>query len=424
MSQSESQQIIFESDTAPLVPTSATTVPSIDRVVSLMPGFVYVFNHLTFSNDYTNRSVAQHLGYSSAEIKHFGDAMLAHLVHEDDQPLLGAHMQKIAGLEDNQTAVLEYRVKTKWGAVRWLRSVDRVFDRAPDGKVLRHIGCASDFTAEKEAEIALSKLNAGLEDKVAMRTRDLAELNEGLEQRINLRTRELEDTVDELEQLTFVATHDLKVPANNLSRLSRMLGEKIGVLPDQQAELVSWINTSAEQLQQKIQGLVLVAQLRLSNELPCLRLNLARQVQVAIEDLEKAMPGKRLPVVCDIPDHLEVEFSKFELGCILTSLLDNAVKYAALRPLRITIRGRVEEGRVVLTVADNGVGVDGERESAKVFGLFQRAHKTPAGSGISLYCDQRMLQRRGGDLSVSGARGAGAEFKIVFPVVGENNDAD
>lgn len=413
MSESESHQPIHESEALTFAGGPAMAVPTIDRVVSLIPGFVCFFNHLTYSNDDTNKSVALHLGYSSEEIRPLGGGMFMRLVHEGELRRLGAHMLKTAQPSDGESAVVEYRVERKEGNKRWLRSVERVFGRDPDGKVLRHIGCASDFTAEKEAQLALTRLNAALEEKVEERTRDLAELNVGLRERVSQRPRELEEAVEELEQLTFIATHDLKVPANNISRLAQMLGvDVIDIAPEQ--ELVGWVHTIAEQLHQKIQGFVFVAQLRLSSEFSCQRLNLGAQVRSSIKEFESGMQGASLPAICDILDDLEVEFPKFELGCILTSLLDNSVKYTALRPLQITMRARCEEGHAVLTVADSGSGIGGARESAKVFGLFQRAHKTPAGSGIFLYCDQRMLQRRGATSQSVVRAVSGRSLKLAF----------
>lgn len=122
--------------------------PTINRVVSLMPGFVYVFNHTTFSNDYTNRSVAEQLGYSSEEIRSFGAQMMMHLVHPDDHQYLAVHLTRISRLKGDDSISFEYWLIRKDGRQGWLRSVDAVFDRAPEGTVLSHIGCASDVTIE------------------------------------------------------------------------------------------------------------------------------------------------------------------------------------------------------------------------------------------------------------------------------------
>lgn len=393
---------------------------SIDRVVSLMPGFIYVFNHLTFANDYTNRSVGAHLGYCSEEISRLGAQMLTHVIHPDDHAILGAHMERIAALENDDSATLEYRVITKDGAERWLRSVDTVFERSSDGSVLRHIGCASDVTAEKQAELALFDLNAQLESKVAARTRELDALNSELESRILSRTLEMHDALNELEQLTYVATHDLKVPVNNLNRLGLMLKEAAHTLSPEQEEQVNWVNECAAQLGAKIKGLVMVAQIRLGSGLPPERLVLHDFVREVVAENMQPLDCDEINVTVDIDEDMTLEFARFELSSILATLLDNAVKYADRgRPLEIAIHAKANDAKIALSVADNGTGLDPERDKEKVFGLFQRAHKEPAGSGISLYCAQRMLVRRGGALELAGMRGEGAKFTVVVPKKGQ-----
>lgn len=406
----------FDGGEPALAASSKTRLPTIDRVVSLMPGFVYVFNHSTYANDYTNRSVAEHLGYSSEEISAFGAEMMMRIIHPDDIARLGGHMAQIAQLEGDSAINFEYRVVTKSGQERWLRSVDIVFDRASDGSVLRHIGCATDVTVEKEAELLLERLNAELEAKVIERTRDLAMLNDALESRITVRTSELQEAVDELEQLTFIATHDLKVPVNNICRLGLMLDEAKHLFPPDQAEQVGWINDCATQLGAKIQGLVLVAQIRLSSALPAQQLNLRDAIERVVRDFDKTIGSRAQPVIVDVAADIMVEFARFELDSILLNLMDNAVKYAdATRPLQISLRANVQDDQVRLRISDNGTGLDGARDSEKVFGLFQRAHKVPTGSGISLYCSRRMLVSRGGDITVEGTRGVGAVFNVRFP---------
>lgn len=403
---------------SPVLTEVEKRILTIDRVISLMPGFVYVFNHTTYSNDYTNRSVGEQLGYSSEEIRAFGSQMMMRIVHPEDYELLGVHMARIAALEGDSSVSLEYRVIMKTGEQRWLRSVDAVFDRAPDGSVLRHIGCASDVTVEKESELRLAQLNAELEAKVSERTKDLAMLNEALETRITERTYELQDAVDELEQLTHIATHDLKVPVNNLCRLGLMLNDSKNLLPDEQAEQVEWINHCATQLSAKIQGLVLVAQIRLSTALPTEHLNLCEVVERVIADFKSTMGNNTRPVMVHVDPDIMIDFARFELKSILASLMDNAIKYAdSSRPLQISFHSVVKGGEITLRVSDNGTGIDGARDTEKVFGLFQRAHKIPAGSGISLYCARRMLLRRGGDIAMEGARGEGAVFNVKFPKV-------
>lgn len=409
-----------EDDLCSALPLSEVSVagriPSVDRVVSLMPGFVYVFNHTSYSNDYSNRTVASHLGYCSEEIRSLGADMFMQIVHPDDHALLGTHLERIAALTGEASATIEYRVITKDGDERWLRSVDTVFDRAVDGRVLRHIGCASDITDEKQAQLRLKELNAELEKKVAARTKDMATLNAELEERIYARTLELQDAVDELEQLTYIATHDLKVPLNNLSRLGLMLEDSAASLNGDQAEQVHWINECSEQLSAKVKGLVRVSQIRLGSEPPQEQLHLRTVVLAAVEAFKKPMASAAVSIQVEIPGGMTVGFASSELNSILAAVLENAVKYAdSNRKLQIVILSGETVGQVWLSIADNGRGIDMTHDRPKVFGLFQRAHKEPAGGGVSLYCAQRMLHRCGGTMTVTGQRGVGAKFKIIFP---------
>src|SRR5690606_5148945 len=57
------------------------------------------------------------------------------------------------------------------------------------------------------------------------------------------------------------------------------------------------------------------------------------------------------------------------------NLLDNAVKYSSKTPApRIVVYGRIDSGRAIFEVADNGVGFD-SRYSDALFGVFQRLHR-------------------------------------------------
>jgi PAS domain S-box-containing protein len=396
--------------------SAAGRIPSVDRVVGLMPGFVYIFNHTSYSNDYSNKSVASYLGYSSEEIRSLGADMFMQIVHPEDHGILDFHIERIAALKDEASASVEYRVITKDGSERWLRSVDTVFDRSSNGRVLRHIGCASDITEEKQAQLRLKELNAELEEKVAARTQDLATLNSELEARIYSRRLELQDAVGELEQLTYIATHDMKVPLNNLRRLGLMLKDSVASLNADQAEQVHWINECSEQLSAKVKGLVSVSQIRLGDEPPQVRLDLSDVVSTAIETFEGRLVEGAVSTRLEIAGGMIVKFAHSELNSILLAVLDNAKKYAHPdRKLQIDIRAGEAEGRTWLSVTDNGTGLDMTHDRPKVFGLFQRAHKEPVGDGVSLYCAQRMLHRCGGAMTVSGQRGVGATFKITFP---------
>ncbi|MBX7531529.1 HAMP domain-containing histidine kinase [Qipengyuania sp. 1XM1-15A] len=100
---------------------------------------------------------------------------------------------------------------------------------------------------------------------------------------------------------------------------------------------------------------------------------------------------------------------------VLLNLIGNAIRYAP-EESRVWVRlDRVGE-RAMVTVADQGHGLD-EEQQAKVFEKFERLGKQgDGGSGLGLYISRRIARAMGGDLTVESAKGQGARFTLSVPV--------
>jgi len=144
----------------------ADSLSFLSQVVALVPGIIYVFNHESMSNEYSNRCIAELLGYSPADIKAMGEELLPTIIHEDDFDRIAGHVAELQNLADHEQAVREYRAIARDGHEVWLRSIETVFTRAADGGVLRHIGIAFNITAEKNAETGLRQANAALKEQL------------------------------------------------------------------------------------------------------------------------------------------------------------------------------------------------------------------------------------------------------------------
>lgn len=127
-------------------------IPMLEKVLDVVPGIIYVFNQKTQSNEYSNRSLGDLLGYSSAELQALGDAMFPTLAHPEDLPRIVSYLSLLQSAQDQEILRLEYRMRHKKGHWVWLLSHDTVFAREDDGSVLQHVGVATDITAQKLAE--------------------------------------------------------------------------------------------------------------------------------------------------------------------------------------------------------------------------------------------------------------------------------
>lgn len=114
-----------------------------------------------------------------------------------------------------------------------------------------------------------------------------------------------------------------------------------------------------------------------------------------------------------------MRFLPEEVENIQQALISNAIKYRVPdRPPRITARCQRSAGFIVVTVSDNGQGLDLPRDREKVFGLFQHAHVAPSGAGVALCTIRRIMGRIGGAIDAESRSGEGCDFKLFFPCTG------
>src|SRR6185437_8989587 len=99
-----------------------------------------------------------------------------------------------------------------------------------------------------------------------------------------------------------------------------------------------------------------------------------------------------------------------------------ALKYCGGRPAEVRIDASSQDGALVFSVKDNGVGID-PADHARIFEAFQRlgGAAQPAGSGIGLSICREIVERHHGRIWVESTFGKGATFRFavrqVLPTV-------
>ena len=130
-----------------------------------------------------------------------------------------------------------------------------------------------------------------------------------------------------------------------------------------------------------------------------------------------ARNGNRLAVETDAAART-VQADHTRLRQVLLNLLSNACKFTT--DGTITLRTDREDGAVLFSVRDTGIGMTPE-QAAKVFEAFQQAEATTArrygGTGLGLTISRRFCEMMGGTLSVTSAPGRGSAFTVRLPAV-------
>jgi chemotaxis family two-component system sensor kinase Cph1 len=136
---------------------------------------------------------------------------------------------------------------------------------------------------------------------------------------------------------------------------------------------------------------------------------------VALGDLVAVVAGdlRLSPETLEIGELPEIEGDPRQLRRVLQNLLGNAVKYHGVAPPRIEVSALRDSAEWVVTVRDNGLGVDPD-QATTIFGMFSRANQEVDGVGIGLAVCRRIVEAHGGRIWVESA-GAGSAFRFTLP---------
>jgi signal transduction histidine kinase len=231
-------------------------------------------------------------------------------------------------------------------------------------------------------------------------------------QRLNQALREANTSLD---SFVHIVAHDLKGPATNLERLLEVYWETTP--GPEQDHIVSLIEREVHRLTATIQGLLQVLHSQHgaagSASEQVTFADVYATVQAEVAELLHQQQGQ---LAADFDEAPTIYFPRIYLESILKNLVSNALKYRdPTRSPLIKVRTQRRAATVVLTVADNGRGIDLSRDRERLFQPFMRLTTEGQGTGLGLYMVQTIVQQRGGSLEVASTPGRGTTFTIVLP---------
>lgn len=144
-------------------------------------------------------------------------------------------------------------------------------------------------------------------------------------------------------------------------------------------------------------------------------LNLEEVVNQAIKKHSKSLIQNRVKITKENLECIINTDGKW-MNFILGQIIDNAIKYKR-EGLELRFEASEEKNRVVLSISDNGVGID-QKDIGKIFikGFTgENGRKSRKSTGIGLYLCDKLCMKMGLGLSVESLKGEGTTFSISFP---------
>jgi signal transduction histidine kinase len=232
---------------------------------------------------------------------------------------------------------------------------------------------------------------------------------------LDRRAKQLEDSNKELESYSYSIAHDLRAPLRSITAFSQILLEEANDrLNNTEKDYLKRVVNAGKFMADLIDDILELSRIT-RIDIQQRDINLSAMAEECLQSLQAANPERRVELQVQ-PDMHAIGDPRL-LRIVLQNLLSNAWKFTSAREQpKIQVGTSKDRDQLVFFVKDNGVGFDA-KYSDKVFGIFQRLHKTEEfeGTGIGLASVQRAINRHGGKVWVNAKAEKGATFYFTLP---------
>ena len=263
--------------------------------------------------------------------------------------------------------------------------------------------------AASQVSVALS--NARYAEELEKRAEQLAFAIEELRQNEQLKDEMLQNLSHELRTpLTFVKGY-----------VDLLLDDGMGELNDAQREALEIVTDRANVITRIISDVVVPQHIDASN-LSLQELHIVDLLQTAVSGHQLTLQTQGFSMVFNRPEGSpKVRGDQERIVQAIDNLINNAVKFSP-KGGTITVGLAVRKDEVEIVVADQGIGVEKEKQN-RIFDRFFQAdgstEREYGGIGIGLAIVKQIVEAHGGRIWVESEQGQGSSFYITLPKIPE-----
>lgn len=360
----------------------------VSRIITSSDQFFYIVSidpENTFINDfkYLSWQIEEIQGSTLDKIKSSPLGWM-NAIHPDDLERVKEVNQVMFSTQ--KPALRVYRVKNvQTGNYIWLE--DYVYPVADEnGRVIELYGSVRNIDDRKKTEIEKENL-----------------------------LKELNNKYNELMQFNYIVSHNLRAPVAHILGLAQLL--QTNQSEEERTDTQNFIAEAAQSMDTLLYDLntILSARSALNEKKEVFSLkNIIRDVQNNLRaEIDKSDTTIKVEIA---PEAATINSVKSYLQSSVFNLVANGIKYRSSerRPV-IEITATKRDSMTVISIKDNGLGMDMELYGDRIFGLYNKFHTEHEGKGLGLYMTKTQIESLGGTVSVNSRLGKGTEFTITLP---------
>jgi signal transduction histidine kinase len=260
-------------------------------------------------------------------------------------------------------------------------------------------------TLEKQRE-ELIEIKGSLEMKVNERTNDLLKVN-----------KRLLTQNQQLEQYAYITSHNLRAPIARIKGLIHLLPHSEN-FDELTSETLNRLHESAVNLDKVFSDLSKIIKVEKGMQQPWEEINFVDEILEVVGSLKTVIAEKGIRI--EKPDMKEVFIVKSlrpYVYSVLHNIIENAVKYSDPNKENPYIKILLSEtaNYYLVSINDNGIGINMEVANSKIFQMYQRFNDTHPGQGFGLFLVKSQMDALGGNVELESVLGQGTTFNLYFP---------
>ncbi|TXC81499.1 sensor histidine kinase [Luteibaculum oceani] len=208
-----------------------------------------------------------------------------------------------------------------------------------------------------------------------------------------------------------IISHNLRTPAGNIQMLCNLL--RIAENKEEQEQWLSGIERASNNLLETLDNLLDFIKLAAVGKGGFKRIDVTNIFNACLEKVSAQIDEIKPIITADFEAASTICYPHVYLESIFDNFLSNSFKYRQLdKPLCISVKLELTHGAPVLVYADNGSGIDLEKNGDKLFKLNATFTNHPEAKGFGLFMIKRQVESVGGTIACESARNKGCKFVV------------
>ncbi|WP_342689750.1 PAS domain-containing sensor histidine kinase [Aequorivita flava] len=226
-------------------------------------------------------------------------------------------------------------------------------------------------------------------------------------------TQHLSAQNKQLAEFAQITSHNLRAPVSNLNALLHLYD--ISESQEEKEVLFTKFETVIEHLTSTLNTLIEALKMRTREKAELKIVSFQDTFNKTKEILSGQIINTSAKITTDFTKVSKIKYHQTYLESIFLNLVSNAIKYRSPERIpEILIKAEIVDGKINLTVQDNGLGIDLEKHGHKLFGLNKTFHRHPDAKGVGLYLTKIQVETLRGSIFATSEVGKGSVFTIVF----------